>query len=785
MVSPCGQRSRSSRIGVLTAVLLASVPTPPAAVAAAAGRAFTVRDSIEMTILSQPNSAWGSTETQTIPYSPDGRRFFVVTRTGDLSTGLNDSALLVYDIPEILAGFDSPKLPEPREVATMSSASNRPAISSGRWLNSRTIAFIGEPAGEVAQIYTADVETGQLTKLTSYPTRIIDFDLSGQSGRFLFTAEAPLDWSQRIAHGYVVGTQNIIDVVSQGATQSLWLRFAFHIGHVGTTQVIDVDLPPDHTVRTWPWRMWVSPSGRWAISMRQVPNPPASWWKDYAPMAEHAYFKGVNDPVARDIAIFPLNTCLQYVLIDMETGQARPLLEAPAAFPYSSLTFRAHWIADESAVVLAGTFLPLTGADESELARRRAAGAVAEVGIHEPWIRRIDSFQAIGAEQESNGRLIRTTLDGDGRLVVERRTQDGMRASVYERGPAGWTRLQHPEDTNERTFHVEIAQGLNEPPELKASDPRGREKILTDLNPRFRSIRMGQVEPMRWTDAAGHEWIAGLLMPPDSEPGRRYPLVIQTHGFDPDAFLVDGPYGSPSGFAARALAGRDIAVLQMKDGLGPVATRAESEYQLAGYRRAIEVLAGRGLIDPQRVGIHGWSRTGFYVQQALISSEFELASASVSDASALGVWPYVFFFGASYPSMLEFERMIDARPWGDSNAATWLQRDPTFHLDRVRTPLRIECYAPGFGWWDTYAILRRLHQPVEYISIPHGSHTLVKPWERLTSQGGTVDWHDFWLNGHEDEDPAKAEQYARWREMRARRDAQRATETPARTYPRP
>jgi hypothetical protein len=30
----------------------------------------------------------------------------------------------------------------------------------------------------------------------------------------------------------------------------------------------------------------------------------------------------------------------------------------------------------------------------------------------------------------------------------------------------------------------------------------------------------------------------------------------------------------------------------------------------------------------------------------------------------------------------------------------------------------------------------------------------------------TVDWYDFWLNGHDDPDPAKAEQYARWRELR-------------------
>jgi len=36
----------------------------------------------------------------------------------------------------------------------------------------------------------------------------------------------------------------------------------------------------------------------------------------------------------------------------------------------------------------------------------------------------------------------------------------------------------------------------------------------------------------------------------------------------------------------------------------------------------------------------------------------------------------------------------------------------------------------------------------------------------MTSQQGNVDWFCFWLKGEEDPDPAKAEQYARWRELR-------------------
>jgi hypothetical protein len=36
----------------------------------------------------------------------------------------------------------------------------------------------------------------------------------------------------------------------------------------------------------------------------------------------------------------------------------------------------------------------------------------------------------------------------------------------------------------------------------------------------------------------------------------------------------------------------------------------------------------------------------------------------------------------------------------------------------------------------------------------------------MISQQGNVDWFCFWLKGEEDPDPTKAEQYARWRELR-------------------
>jgi len=62
--------------------------------------------------------------------------------------------------------------------------------------------------------------------------------------------------------------------------------------------------------------------------------------------------------------------------------------------------------------------------------------------------------------------------------------------------------------------------------------------------------------------------------------------------------------------------------------------------------------------------------------------------------------------------------------------------------------------------------LKYLGVPVEFIWIPDAAHSPVRPRERMVAQQGTVDGFCFWLKGEEDSDPAKAEQYHRWRAMR-------------------
>ena len=50
---------------------------------------------------------------------------------------------------------------------------------------------------------------------------------------------------------------------------------------------------------------------------------------------------------------------------------------------------------------------------------------------------------------------------------------------------------------------------------------------------------------------------------PDYVPGRRYPLVFQTHGFNEKECLTDGAF--PTAMAARPMAARGMLVLQVRE----------------------------------------------------------------------------------------------------------------------------------------------------------------------------------------------------------------------------
>jgi len=323
-------------------------------------------------------------------------------------------------------------------------------------------------------------------------------------------------------------------------------------------------------------------------------------------------------------------------------------------------------------------------------------------------------------------------------------------------------------------LEVTVKQGLNESPLLSATDKKVS-KVIWDPNPELKAIELGEAITYTWKDKEGHPWKGGLYKPVNYQRGRRYPLVIQTHGFRESLFRPSGIL--PTAYAARALAAAGIVVLQVSEDSCSFESPGEVSCAASGYEAAASQLVSEELVDSAKIGIIGFSRTGIYVMRALTTGDLHLKAALVEDAMVLDYFSYLVWadLEGGWASHLESDTLIGAPAFG-GGLQLWLKRSPGFNLDKVSAPLLLVPHNPNMllNMWQPYAGLRYLQKPVDLVMLNTEEHVVTNPALRMASQGGSVDWFRFWLKDEEDPDPGKVEQYARWRGLRKLQEANEA-----------
>src|SRR5205823_1141531 len=187
------------------------------------------------------------------------------------------------------------------------------------------------------------------------------------------------------------------------------------------------------------------------------------------------------------------------------------------------------------------------------------------------------------------------------------------------------------------------------------------------------------------------------------------------------------------------------------------------------YESAIEQLVSEGIADRERIGVVAFSWPSFYVMKLITSNGIHIKAALIANAQFMGdYFQHIALVDDPADPQGQVRDSVIGGPAFGEGLQQWLKNSPSFHLDRITTPLMM--VAQGrldvLLMWAPYAGLSYLHKPVDLIMLKTGEHNLTSPRMRMASQGGTVDWFRFWLQGYEDPEPTKAEQYKRWRDLK-------------------
>jgi hypothetical protein len=748
---------------------------------------FAVEDSIAMQRFTDPNLDQGEHVTSV---SPDGRAFAVVTSRGLLKEDRIESTIWLFDVgsvrklalkptastsaePQVLARFKGVNSTEQESMAT--------AIRSLRWSNdSRSLLFLGRENTSEWHLYRASIGEKQIDRLTPLGQDVAEFDFVADRFAYAVALPCPLYPVPRAVVGTGMPLHSLMDVKRRSTcpnSNELWVSGAK--GHV--RPVIDPITRETERINTHYGNtlLALSPNGRLVIIAHAVMEVPKAW-EQYESGAGTGRIEALS--AERLKLAYDIDVPEEVVLVDLDTGVNSIPVDAPLGrdVQYIGPT-EVSWSPDGNFVLLTNLMLPLEG-PEAEKSERLSAAYIVLLGPKtHSWtpIARLKQYGAKDLHSWWPEKILTDWFHGD--VTIQYR-ENGPAPETYEIAKDHWIQTATPSNIDANPIEVVVRQDLNTPPALfvKLMGLNGSTGYaqIWNPNPQLKDMQFGHAESYSWKDAFGREIHGVLIKPADFQASRRYPLVIEARSYRQDRFVLDGTYATA--VAAQTMVGSGLMVLQAGE---PSVERGESFRKgtaaaLEGYQAVIAKLVGEGLVDSKRVGIIGFSRTCDNVMYAVTHEPGLFAAATIANGFTYGVMGYLEMVDATTDNapMKQWWLHYGGNPLGDA-LGTYKRENMLFNLHRVTAPVRVETHDPSYILtdWEAYAGLRSLNKPVDLIVLPYSTHVVSMPADVYESQQGDVDWFRFWLQGYEDPDPAKAEQYKRWEHLRELRDADTKT----------
>jgi len=289
-----------------------------------------------------------------------------------------------------------------------------------------------------------------------------------------------------------------------------------------------------------------------------------------------------------------------------------------------------------------------------------------------------------------------------------------------------------------------VRSSLTDPPEIWAG-PIGYWRPVTHRNTEVKPA-WGEAKSIHWKND-GYNVQGWLIYPRNFDASKKYPMVVAVHGGPGAAVQSKWP---DSGNFVMALAGAGYFVLEANPrgsyGQGEAFTRANvRDFGYGDFRdilAGVDQALGVAPIDPDRLGLTGWSYGGFMTMWGVTqTNRFKAAMAGAGIANWLSYygenkidqWMIPFFGKSVYD---------DPEVYAKSSAITFIKN--------VKTPTLVivgdsdgECPTPqSYEFWHA---LKTLGVETQLVVFEHEGHMFVKPEHQRERISRTVAWFDTHL----------------------------------------
>lgn len=295
-----------------------------------------------------------------------------------------------------------------------------------------------------------------------------------------------------------------------------------------------------------------------------------------------------------------------------------------------------------------------------------------------------------------------------------------------------------------------VESSLDKPGSLFVGRPGKKMKEMATVNDAVQSYGLQPAQLVRLPGFDGGFVEGFLFLPPGAGMDEKLPAIIEMHG---------GPYyrygnAWTTRYPWQVLAHQGFAVLIVN----PRGGTGYGEEFLRGVHRnfgtddfkdimaAIDDLAGRGVIDADRLGFTGYSYGGLMTN--VVVSRTDRFKAAVSIA---GIWNYVSAMGQNNPQLF-----IDSydQPWDGDLQLMW-EHSPASRANKIVTPTLImhgteDHPVDPRQSIEMFSYLQMNGTPSRLVLYPGEGHGINKPSHMIDYQTRELQWFLHYVMGNED-----------------------------------